>query len=352
MKPTVESFGQSGYSLYTLRNDNGMSLTVSDLGAVVTSIVVPDRDGRPVDVALGYSSFDGYAASSSAYGATVGRFANRIRDAELTLNGTVHSLESNEGRHSLHGGPHGYHMRRWSARMTEGEEPSATFGLVSPHRDQGMPGTAAIRVTYSLTRDNEVAIRYRAVADRDTVFNLTNHSYFNLDGHDTGPIDQHLLWLDCDYFTPIDREFIPTGEIRSVTGTALDFTRAKAIGLDIDADDEQVIFGNGYDHNFVINSPGLTKPFARVESTSSGIVMEVATDLPGVQFYGGNNMGQDKGEKGSAPYLRRGGLCLETQYYPDTPHHANFPTCVFKAGEAFTSTTIYRFLSPATTEAR
>jgi len=329
-----------------------MSVTVSDLGAVVTSIVVPDRDGRPVDVALGYSSSDGYAASSSAYGATVGRFANRIRDAELSLNGTVHPLEANEGRHSLHGGPHVYYIRRWKARVTEGEEPSVTFGLVSPHGDQGMPGTADIEVTYTLTPDNEVVIQYHAVADRDTVFNLTNHSYFNLDGHDAGLIDQHLLWLDCDYFTPIDREFIPTGEIRSVDGTALDFTRAKAIGQDVDADDEQVIFGNGYDHNFVINSPDLARPFARVESESTGIVMEVATDLPGVQFYGGNNMGQDKGEKGSAPYVRRGGLCLETQYYPDTPHHANFPTCLFKAGEPFTSTTIYRFLSPATTETR
>ena len=352
MQLTVEPFGQSGRSLYTFRNDSGMTLTVSDLGAVVTSIVVPDRDGRSVDVTLGYSSSDGYAANESAYGATVGRFANRIRDAELPLDGRVHHLEANEGRHALHGGPHPYYVRHWQARVDDAEEPSVTFTLVSPDGDQGMPGTAEIEVSYALTRQNEVVIRYHAVADQDTVFNLTNHSYFNLDGHDAGLIDQHLLWLDCDYFTPIDREFIPTGEVRKVDGTALDFTRAKTIGHDVDADDEQVEFGHGFDHNLVINSPDLARPFARVESTVTGIVMEVATDLPGVQLYGGNNMGGGTGEKGSAPYVRRGGLCLETQYYPDTPHHANFPTCLFRAGEPFSSTTIYRFVRPSSIETR
>lgn len=348
----VEPFDESNYSLYTLSNESGMSLTLSDLGAVVTNIVVRDRGGSSVDVALGYSSADGYTKSQSAYGATVGRFANRIRDAKLRLNGKVYDLEANEGPHVVHGGPHSYFTRRWQAQAFDGEEPSVAFRLVSPDGDQGMPGNADIEVSYALSRNNELVIRYRAVADQDTVFNLTNHSYFNLDGHDAGPVDSHLLWLDCDYFTPIDTEFIPTGEIASVNLTAFDFTRAKTIGQDLAADDVQIAAGNGYDHNLVINQPDLERAFARVESTLTGIVMEVATDLPGVQFYGGNNMGQGKGEKGAAPYVKGGAFCLETQYFTDTPHHPNFPTSFFRAGEPFKSTTIYRFPSVATNETR
>jgi aldose 1-epimerase len=340
---TTEPFGESGSSIYTIRNENGASLAVTDLGAAITSIIVPDRTGRLVDVNLGYSSFEGYRENRSAYGAVVGRIANRVRDAELEINGTAHQLEPNEGSTALHGGPHPYYHRKWAARMVPGDSNSIEFSLLSPDGDQGMPGTAKIEITYTLTPDNEVVLRYRAAADRDTYFNLTNHSYFNLDGHDAGTIYEHSLWLDCDYFTPIDSEFIPTGEIRSVSGTAMDFTESKQIGRDLGADDEQLIAGNGYDHNFVINSPGLSHPFARVESAATGIVMEVVTDLPGVQFYGGSNMGNDHGEKGVAPYTKHGALCLETQYFPDTPHHANFPSCLFKAGEVFEATTIYRF---------
>lgn len=343
MKLTVTPFGSSAGSLYRFDSDTGTTLTVTDLGAAITSIVVPDRDGRPVDVALGYASAQGYETNVAAYGATVGRFGNRIRDAELPLPDGIHLLEANEGPHALHGGPQAYFRHRWQARPTHGDEPSVTFRLVSPDGDQGMPGQADVEVTYSVTTDNAVMIRYHAVADRDTVFNLTNHSYFNLDGHDAGLVDGHLVRLDCDRFTPIDRAFIPTGEIRDVAGTALDFRRAKPIGRDVDGDDEQVVVGNGYDHNYVINSPDVTKPFARVESPTTGIVLEVATDLPGVQFYGGNNMGSGALEKGEAPYVRRGAFCLETQYFPDTPHHPNFPSCLFRAGEPFASTTVFRF---------
>ncbi len=349
----TERLGESRHTLYTFTNDQGMSLGVTDLGAVVTSIVVPDRHGRPVDVSLGYDSAQDYATNGSAYGATVGRFANRIRDAELPIDNRVLTLEANEGRHVVHGGPNAYFIRDWQAQVSDASVPKVTFHLVSPDGDQGMPGTAEVDVSYSLSPDNEVIIEYRAVADQDTYFNLTNHSYFNLDGHDAGLINGHLLRLDCDFFTPIDREFIPTGEIRPVLGTAFDFTVPKTIGQDVDADDEQIRAGNGYDHNLVISSPSLTTPFARVEAESTGIVLEVLTDLPGVQFYGGNNMGTEPGQgKGSSSYPRRGGFCLETQYYPDTPHHANFPRCLFSAGEPFVSTTVYRFTSPGTTETR
>jgi aldose 1-epimerase len=232
----------------------------------------------------------------------------------------------------------------WKMEMEEGNTSSITFHLKSPDGDQGMPGNADVAVRYTLTDDNKINIQYHAVADKNTVFNLTNHTYFNLNGHDSGPIGDHIFWLDCDYFTPIDAEFIPTGDITPVKGTPMDFTTPKAIGSDADARDyRQIEMGNGYDHNYVINAPSLEKPCGHVWSDKTGIELKVYTTLPGIQVYSGNNMGKDSGEKAGVKYRYREGFCLETQYFPDAPNKPNFPSAAYPAGKAFESTTMYQF---------
>lgn len=343
MRLKIEPFQDSEAKLYTIHNKNGIELTVSDIGAVITSIIIPDKNGNKVDVALGYETFEGYKNNNSAYGAPVGRNANRIENASFILNGTTYQLDKNEGNNVLHGGFDKYFCRMWGAEVKDDENPSVTFKLISHDGDQGMPGAARISVTYSLSDDNEIIIRYYAIADKDTVFNITNHSYINLDGHNAGVVNNQYLWMDCNCFTPIDKEFIPTGEIREVKGTPMDFTVMKTIAEDIRSDYEQIKTGNGFDHNYVINNPGNGKPFAKALSSKTGIAMEVYTDLPGVQFYSGNNMGNDSGEKGSSKYVKHGAFCLETQYYPDAPNKPNFPSSIFKAGKPFDSTTIYKF---------
>ncbi len=343
MKLTKERAVDTNFELYTFANQNGVELSVTNLGAAITRLVVPDKNGQPVDVMLGYRSLERYQNNTTAHGATVGRCANRIGKAAFELGGKVYELDKNDGRNSLHGGFDKYFNRLWQAEAQHGEKPSVTFRLLSPDGDQGMPGNAQIAVTFSLTEANEVILQYDAMSDQDTVFNLTNHAYFNLAGHDFGSITEHILRLDCDYFTPVDSEFIPTGEIRAVKGTVMDFTTPKAIGLDIDSDYEQVVKGLGFDHNYVINRPGPEQPFAQVSSPQSGIVMEVFTDLPGVQFYSGNFMGKDDEGKGQAEYVQRGAFCLETQYFPDSPNKPDFPVNVFKAHEPLHTTTVYKF---------
>ncbi|MDR3243080.1 MAG: galactose mutarotase [Clostridiales Family XIII bacterium] len=343
MSFTVQPLGNSAAKLYTFRNKNGMELAVTNIGAAVTKIVAPAADGQKIDVALGYDSAEGYENNRFYYGATIGRYGNRIGGASFKLGDTVVRLDKNEGNNTLHGGFDSYSNRVWQAEERLGEETSVTFRLKSPDGDQGMPGAADVAVTYSLTDDNSVVIHYRAVADKTTVFNMTNHSYFNLDGHDAGSVAGQFIWLDCDAFVVIDKEFIPTGELRPVKSTPMDFTTAKPIGRDVDADYEQLTAGGGYDHNYVINSPSLDKPCARAWSEKSGVEMRVYTDLPGVQLYGGNGMGGDSAGKSGARYVRRGGFCLETQYFPDSPNKPAFPSSVFEAGQPFDSVTIYRF---------
>ena len=338
----ITRFADSHASLFCLTNRSGMEVTVTSIGATLVSIQVPDRSGNLVDVLLGYDSPAGYYANASAHGALVGRYANRIGGAQFELNGKTWQLDVNEGANVLHGGNDKYFHRDWMAEPDE-EGNQVSFTLYSPDLDQGMPGNAKIRVTYSLDDDNNLGIVYEAVSDKDTYFNLTNHSYFNLDGHGAGSIYEQELMLDCDRFAAIDSAFIPTGELRDLKGTPMDFTVSKLIGRDIDADYDQIRLGNGYDHNYVINAPGFEKPFAVARSGRTGIVMEVFTDLPGVQFYSGNNMGTDTGTKDGADYVFRGAFCLETQYYPDTPNKPQFPSNLFHAGETFSSKTVYRF---------
>ena len=338
----IAKFQDSEAWLYTLSNKNGMEVDLTDIGGTIVSIRVPDRTGAKVDVLLGYDTPERYLHNDSAHGAIVGRFANRIGGAQFTLNGKTYQLDRNEGKNVLHGGDSKYFWRMWKAQ-TDPDNNSVTFSLVSPDGDQGMPGCAEIAVTYKLDDENALSIIYHAVADQDTYYNLTNHAYFNLDGHDAGPIADQILQMACSRFAVIDSEFIPTGEIRPVAGTPMDFTTAKPIGQDIDSDYEQVRTGNGFDHNYVIDAPGFDAPFACAKSEKTGIVMKVFTDLPGVQFYAGNNMGSDYGEKGGAKYVKRGAFCLETQFFPDTPNKPDFPGSLFKAGEALDSKTIYQF---------
>ena len=329
-------------TLYTLHNGNGMVMEVTDLGATLRALRVPGRDGALVDVVLGYDEPAGYEnAKGIFFGATVGRNANRIGGAAFTLNGKTYTLDKNDNGNNLHSGEDFYHLRLWE--LTALSEESVTFSLHSPDGDQGYPGALDIDVSYTLTSDNAVRIDYRAMPHADTVINLTNHSYFNLNGHASGSIVEHSLWLDADAFTRADAASIPTGEITPVEGTPMDFRSKKTVGRDIGQDDEAVVFGKGYDHNWCLNNGGSFAKVAETTGDRSGITMEVYTDLPGIQFYSGNFLTEEPGKAG-AVYRFRQGMCFETQYYPDAVNHANFPSPICKAGQTWRSTTVYKFI--------
>ena len=325
--------------LYTMKNGNGCEMAVTDFGAALVKVIVPDKDGEKKDVVLGYDSADLYEAGGTYFGATVGRVANRIGDAQFELNGVTYPLTANDNKNSLHGGKNYYNKRMW--KVTEEKVNSITFCLNSQHLDQGYPGNAEICVTYTLTEENEVKIHYHAVSDADTIMNLTNHSYFNLSGNDSGDVLEQEVIINADSFTRADYESIPTGEIVSVEGTPMDFRVYKAIGEEIDEKYEALVLGKGYDHNWVINGTGMRKA-AMMCSKQTGIVMEVYTDLPGMQFYTGNFIEREPG-KGGTEYKRRHGACFETQYFPDAVHKENFEGPVIKAGEVYDTTTVYKF---------
>ncbi|MBU9736871.1 aldose epimerase family protein [Diplocloster agilis] len=340
---TTSKFQDSEATLYTMENSNGCKLTVCDYGAVLYSLLVPDRDGKMLDVALGFEGPQGYRHNDTGLGAIVGRNANRIGKAAFELNGVVWKLDQNDHGNNLHSGFNRYYERMWDAKMSgTGAEPAVIFSLHSPDGDQGFPGTADVTVIYTLTADNEVKISYHAVSDKDTVFNMTNHCYFNLNGHDSGNAVDQILWMDADAYTPTDAESIPTGEIAPVDQTPMDFRVAKRIGDEIDSDFEQLTMAGGYDHNWILAHPGNGQPFAVLKSEDSGIVMEMYTDLPGVQFYSGNYLMGETG-KGGCSYAKRAGVCFETQYYPDAVNKPEFPSPVVKAGECYDTTTVYKF---------
>ena len=326
-------------ALYTTRNDAGFELSVTDFGATLVSLCVP-KDGKAVDVVLGYDDVGGYEdAPGYTFGATVGRSANRIGGASFELNGKTYQLAKNDGDNNLHSGLDFYHQRLW--QVAETGERSITFALHSPDGDQGYPAALDIRVTYTLLADG-VAIDYEAIPDGDTLINLTNHSYFNLNGHDSGDMLGHLLQMNAAAFTPADATSIPTGEIRPVDGTPMDFRTPKPIGRHIDADYEPLVLGSGYDHNWCLNGDGFRK-FATLTGDKTGLTMAVYTDLPGVQVYTSNFLTEETGKNG-AVYRRRQGVCFETQHYPDAIHHANFPSPVCPANHPWRSRTEYRFV--------
>lgn len=347
-----EKFGTANgedIDLYTLTNRNGMQAKIMNYGGIVVSLKVPDRNRKFDDVVLGFNDLDTYLKGHPSFGAAIGRFANRIAKGRFTLNGVEYTLAINNGENHLHGGIRGFDDVVWSAQeMKTPAGPAVRMTYFSKDGEEGYPGNLRVTMVYTLTNRNELRIDYTATTDKDTVINLTHHSYFNLAGEGNGDILTHRLKLNAARFTPTDAGSIPTGELRSVAGTPFNFLTATPIGARIAQNDQQLKFGNGYDHNFVINGRmGMLRQAAVVTEQMTGRVMEVWTTEPGVQLYTGNFLdGSLVGKSGKA-YHRRYGFCLETQHYPDSPNKPNFPTTVLRKGATFRSTTIYRFSTAA-----
>ncbi len=335
--------------LYQLKNGNGAIVKITNYGAIVTSILVPDRDGNLADVALGHNTLEEYinAVDRPYFGAIVGRYGNRIAKGTFTLDGKTYSLATNNGPNHLHGGNFGFDKVVWQARPMKGPDWS---GLELRYRssdgEEGYPGNLDITVEYRLDEENALWVEYRATTDQATPVNLTQHTYFNLRGEGNGDVLGHELQLNASAFTPVDSDLIPTGKIAPVAGTPLDFTTPKPIGRDIELNHPQLRFGGGFDHNWVIDgqaSPGVLRLAARVHEPESGRTLEVHTDLPGIQFYCGNFLdGRLKGKSGR-PYTHRSGFCLETQYYPDSPNQPDFPSSILRPGKTYQTTTVFRF---------
>ena len=331
--------------LYTLSNRNGVEAAITNYGGIVVSLKAPDRDGKLADVVLGFDSLDGYLKPNPYFGALIGRYGNRIAKGKFTLNGAAYTLARNNGENALHGGLRGFDKQVWSARdVSTGGTPRLELTYASKDGEEGYPGTLTAVVTYSLTDANELRIEYSVTTDKDTVLNLTNHSYFNLAGQGSGDVLKHQVAIYADRFTPVDAGLIPTGGLKKVEGTPFDFRQPHEIGERIGGPDEQLVRGKGYDHNFVLNSGGGTlAPAARVYEAGSGRVMEVLTDQPGLQFYTGNFLDGTVTGKGGKVYPQRYGFCMETQHFPDSPNHPDFPTVVLKPGARYQTTTVYRF---------
>jgi aldose 1-epimerase len=335
--PTGESV-----DLYTLTNAKGAETTISTYGGVVVSLKMPDRTGAMGDVVLGFDQFEGYLKPPPYFGAIVGRYGNRIGGARFSLNGVEYTLAKNNGANSLHGGIRGFDKRLWTAKQRGNQ--TLELSYLSKDGEEGYPGNLSTTVTYTLTDNNELKIDYSATTDKDTVVNLTNHSYFNLAGQGEGDILAHRVVIHADRFTPIDAGLIPTGELRNVAGTPFDFRQPHAIGERIDSGDEQLVFGKGYDHNFVLTrtSPSLELA-ARVTDPKSGRVLEVLTTEPGLQFYTGNFLDGTLTGKGGKVYGKRSAFCMETQHFPDSPNKPAFPSVVLKPGGHYMTTTVFRF---------
>jgi aldose 1-epimerase len=332
--------------LYVLKNKNGVEADVITFGAALVSLKTPDRSGNMADVVLGYKDPDGYVNDKAYLGATAGRYANRIANGKFTLDGKTYELPKNDGPNTLHGGLKGFNKRLWTAHEVSSPNGQAVrFSYVSKDGEEGFPGNLKVDVTYSLSNDNALRIEYAATTDKTTVVNLTNHAYFNLAGEGSGDILGHELTLNANRFTPVSSTLIPTGELRAVKGTPFDFTTAHSIGERIDQDDEQLKFGKGYDHNWVLNGGKGAAPALAAEAhdPKSGRVLQISTTEPGIQFYTGNFLdGSIQGKSGAA-YNRRNAFCLETQHFPDSPNHPDFPSTVLKPGQRFHSVTIYKF---------
>jgi aldose 1-epimerase len=344
-QPFGKTSGGEQVTVYTLTNAKGVEARILDLGGRIQSLKVPDRKGTLGDVVLGFETVDGYLSGNPYFGAIVGRYGNRIAKGHFTLDGKEYTLPINNGANALHGGIKGFDKQVWKAKPSEAKDgPTLTLTYVSKDGEEGYPGTLTATVTYTLTNTNELRIHYLATTDKPTVLNLTNHSYFNLKGQGNGDILGHVLTLNADGFTPVDSGLIPTGEIRTVGGTPFDFRKPMKIGDRIDAADEQIKFGGGYDHNFVLNGKaGTLRQAARVSDPETGRVMEVLTTEPGVQFYTGNFLDGTLTGKGGKVYQKRYGFCLETQHYPDSPNKPNFPSTVLKPGAKYDTTTVFRF---------
>ncbi len=327
--------------LFTLTGSRGMQVKITNFGGSVVSILVPDKNGNMGDVVFGFDSLKGYEENPAYFGSIIGRYANRIAGGTFTLNGKRYSLPQNNGANYLHGN---FYKVLWQAKEIPGKDGAGlVLSYLSKDGELGFPGNLTATVTYTLNEKNELRIDYLASTDRETVVNLTNHTYFNLAGEGTGSILGHEMMILADRMTPVDQQSIPTGEFKNVKGTPFDFTNPHAIGERIDQRDPQLIFGNGYDHNFVLNKQGSGLSLAaQVTEPNSGRVLEAYTTEPGVQFYCGNFLNGIIGKGGKA-YHRRTGFCLETQHFPDSPNHPEFPSTVLKPGEQYKTATVYAF---------
>ncbi|MEM5946948.1 aldose epimerase family protein [Spirochaetia bacterium 38H-sp] len=344
MKIKTGTFGKTEageVKYYMLTNKNGYSCTIINYGATLVSFKMPDRHGKTEEITLGFDNIQDYLTRSPYFGATIGRFANRISRAAFTIDGTEYKLIPNEGENQLHGGPGGLHTLLWDGDVFNNDY-SATIVLScsSPDGDQGYPGNLSVTTSYTLTENNELVMEYLAETDKKTHVNLTNHAYWNLAGAGSGKIYDHILYLDCTHYLPVDNESIPTGEKKQVTGTAFDFTTEKPIGRDIEK------IPPGYDHCMVLREHNPYDPvaFARVEEPSSGRCMEISTTKPGVQFYTGNHLNDiEIADKKIA--RRHEAFCLETQYFPDTPNKENFPSSLLEPDKTYRQKTVYKFFT-------
>lgn len=343
MAVTKRDFGVEGRqaTLYTLENSKGMKAEVTDFGAILVNLYVPDAKGNVDDVVLGYDSLTGYLSNGSFFGATIGPNANRIANAKFTIDGVEYQVDINDGPNNLHSHMQdGYHKKLWAAEVGEN---SVTFTVTDEDGYMGFPGNKEFSITYTLDEENGLTLHYHAKSDKKTIMNPTNHTYFNLDGHKAGSIEGHSLLLKASNYTPVVKGAIPTGEIASVKGTPMDFTELKEIGKEINEKVEQLRLTMGYDHNWVVDDwNGELRHIATVVAPVSGRVMHTYSTLPGVQFYAGNCIGADTGKEGAA-YGRRCGLCLETQFYPNAVNTPEFPSCVFGGDTEYDSITVYRF---------
>jgi aldose 1-epimerase len=330
--------------LYTLTNSHGVEVRAMNYGGIILSLRVPDRKGQLADIVLGHDKAEGYMPNPPFLGAIVGRYANRIANGTFTLDGKTYTLPKNDGPNTLHGGiTRTFDKVLWDGEPLKGKN-GVAFTYLSKDGEEGFPGNLKVTVTYTLTDSNELVIDYQATTDKATPINVSQHSYFNLKGEGNGDILDHEIMINADKFTPVDKNLIPTGELRAVKGTPFDFTTSTKIGTRIEDSYEQMVLGHGYDHNFVLNRKGAGISLAaRVYEPSTGRVLEVSTTQPAVQFYTGNFLdGSVTGKEGHV-YKRRYGLCLETQHYPDSPNHPDFPSAILKPGEKFHQTTVFKF---------
>ena len=347
---TKESFGKTSdgqnIDLYTLRNTHNLEAKITNYGGILVSLKVPDRNKKFDDVVLGFNDVESYLTKNDPYmGAIIGRYGNRIAKGRFTLNGVEYKLAVNNGENHLHGGLKGFDKVVWTGReIKTGAGPAVALEYLSKDGEEGYPGNLNVRVVYTLTNDNELKIDYTATTDKDTVTNLTHHSYFNLAGEGNGDILNHIVTINANQFVPTDAGSIPTGELKNVARTPFDFLNPTAIGARINQDDEQLKFGNGYDHTWVINGrAGTMRVAATAYEPTSGRIMQVLTTEPGMQFYTGNFLNGTLTGKSGKVYARRTGFCFETQHYPDSPNQPSFPTTTLKKGQTYKSTTIYRF---------
>ena len=330
-------------ALFVLNNNNGMEVCVTNFGARIVSVLVPDRDGIMRDVVLGFDNIKDYQNVKSDFGASIGRYASRINQGNITIDGEIIQLPQNNYGHCLHGGPNGWQYKVY--KPVEVTRNSISFSLFSPDGDENFPGNVNAKVSYTLTDDNAIRIEYSATTDAKTVINMTNHSYFNLSGNPSNPAIDHILYINASNFTPVDSTFMTTGEIASVEGTPMDFTTHKAIGQDIENPYQQLRNGKGYDHNWVLDTKGnVNELAAKLSCPSTGIAVEVYTNEPGIQIYTGNFLKGNIVGKNGVAYPCRASVCLETQHFPDSPNKPQWPSVLLEPGQKYYSECIYKFV--------